>query len=78
MRTQSDKHAGGFRKRSGVSNDAGNLANSAVLSMNTNTSFPNFSWEISNQGSPKPVAGSKQAIPNLEGHFSYAMAVWKT
>jgi hypothetical protein len=78
MQTQSDKRARGLQRRSAASKDADNLASSAVLPMNTNTSFPNFSWEISNQGSPKPVAGLKQAIPNLEGHGAYAIAVWKT
>jgi len=78
MQTQSDKQASGLRRRSGASKDTDNLASSAVLPMNTNASFPNFSWEISNQGPTKPVAGSKQVIPSLEGHGAYAIAVWKT
>lgn len=78
MQTQSDKHSRGLRKQSGASKGPDNFASSAVLSVGTNTPFPNFSWERSDQGSPKPLAGSKQAIPSLEGHHPYAIVVWKT
>jgi hypothetical protein len=78
MQSQPDKHARGSRKRSEASKGPDNLASSVVLSMGTNTPFPNFSWEISNQGFLKPLAGSKQAIPGLEGHRAYAILVWKT
>lgn len=77
MQTQSDKRARGLRKQPEASKGPDNLASSAVLSMGTNTPFPNSFWE-SNQGSPKPLAGSKQAIPSLEGHRPYAIVVWKT
>lgn len=78
MQSHPDKHARGSRKRSEASKGPDNLASSAVLLMSTNTPFPNFSWEISNQGSLKPLAGSKQVIPSLEGHRTYAILVWKT
>lgn len=72
MQSQPDKHARGSRKRLEASKGPDNLASSAVLSTSTKTPFPNFSWDISNQGSLKPLAGSKQAIPSLEGHRAYA------